>query len=195
MAAPARASELTQPGTLAIGGAFSSTFSGGTLSGDDIGVETDLVDEWLVAGELDLGGFLSEGFYLGGAIGVSYQNLSLDGDTASTTTGFLQVEPRYYIALSQSRETFLQLRAFLGFASAHDASNDGGSEESSTLQGVLFGAGAFLTFALGEAQGGFVDLGVKVQKLILSGDEDDFGIDVTSDQTVIAFTLGLGAFL
>lgn len=188
----AKASDFALAGKVMLSGGLNLDLISGTVETDDGGESADLADRTNIGLDVLGGYFIVDGFFLGGILGVDYQSASQDGEDASQTTFNISVAPRYYLALSASREAFLLFGGSLGYVSV---SQDATEEDSVTASGFTFAIEAGLAVALGQDRGAVVELTVGLTKLFLSFDEADIGVAASSDQTVIGFNVRIGTFL
>lgn len=191
---------FTDEGRKYIGGTFSFVSSSGTIEFD--GEKADLNDSSTYGGAFNFGYFVTQGLMLGGTVGFETRTTSgEDSDFGesfenSTTTGLIEVFPRYYIPLSDAKQAFLFLLGSLGYASVSNSQTFEGDETDSSTSGFTFSVGAGLAALVGGPErGAIVDLSLRLRKSFLSPDDaDDFSGDVSFDTTDISVGVGIGVF-
>ncbi|MBL8784260.1 MAG: outer membrane beta-barrel protein [Deltaproteobacteria bacterium] len=201
LAAPARAREVVDPnaaftdkGRVVLGGGFNYNHVSGDVEVDGDSVEID--GTTIVGGNLLAGFFVAEQFMLAASVGFETRSQeSADGDREqSTTVGYLEAVPRYYVTLSAAKAAFFVLEASLGYGSQSTETVSDGDITRSSSSGFMLGAGAGLAAVVGGGErGAVVDLMLRVRKSFFSGD-DGFDSETAFDLTTIGIGLGISAY-
>lgn len=195
---PADAREFARRGNAVLEGAigFTTMFGEATTEiDDDATLPYPDTSRFLV--NVTAGGFVTDGFLIGGTLGVDYASttveVDVDQDASTSELVFgLAAVPRYYVGLADEGNVFLKLGGSLGFYYLTADSDNGVATSERKASG--FGAGLELGLAIsfGDGSGSLIDISFFANKRWLSGEQS--GFDVALDTTTIGISIGLGAF-